>query len=296
MLAVARAAECAEISLAEVFKPASTQNALIILNQKIELPVFLDLWQQYSLRVCADGGANRLFDYFTTESDRLAHIPDFIIGDLDSLRDDVRQWYAARGCVVIRQSTQYATDLHKCLDLVQVYYAAQQKGLTIRYSELDDVDGLLKLCESLNELPSQTASIQLLLVGAVDGRFDHTVQSIALLFKLRQSKPFLSVFFISATDLLFLVPQSEHSPVYVGYDAMESVVHGSNCGLLPVGGEIVLTTKGLKWDVLDWPSSIRGDVSSSNRLVGASGVLIKASDDFIFNIELDHQKLRNWYS
>ena len=68
-----------------------------------------------SIRYCADGGANRVYDVFGDDDacvcrhaasqsvlggpdwhskDRF--IPDLIKGDLDSLRDDVRQYYASK--------------------------------------------------------------------------------------------------------------------------------------------------------------------------------------------------------
>lgn len=63
-----------------------------------------------TLRFCADGGANRLYDRFVrgkgrqddgewddaTDADEDAWLPDFVLGDLDSLRDDVRRYYEAK--------------------------------------------------------------------------------------------------------------------------------------------------------------------------------------------------------
>lgn len=59
-----------------------------------------------SVRFCADGGANRLYDRFVKGKDRAEEgwdaeldadedswLPDLVLGDLDSLRDDVRRYY-----------------------------------------------------------------------------------------------------------------------------------------------------------------------------------------------------------
>jgi len=51
-----------------------------------------------SLKVCADGGANQLFEYAHRKENfqKLNYIPDYIIGDFDSLNDDVRSFYAEK--------------------------------------------------------------------------------------------------------------------------------------------------------------------------------------------------------
>ena len=66
---------------------------LIILNQPIctkNNSIFNRLWNMSSIRVCADGGANRLFDLSLDQTNNKKLIPDLIVGDLDSLRDDVK--------------------------------------------------------------------------------------------------------------------------------------------------------------------------------------------------------------
>jgi len=66
-----------------------------------------------ALRICADGGANRLYDQVPSwrgvggpgahadgaaaDAARAAFLPDIIKGDLDSLRPQVREFYSRRG-------------------------------------------------------------------------------------------------------------------------------------------------------------------------------------------------------
>jgi hypothetical protein len=86
------------------------------------------LWKASSYRVCADGGANRLYDatvaIMTRKEDRGVGIndavsnncnpdflPDLITGDLDSLRSDVRMYYETKGVPVIRVQDQNYHDL-----------------------------------------------------------------------------------------------------------------------------------------------------------------------------------------
>ncbi|KAK2990616.1 hypothetical protein RJ640_019896 [Escallonia rubra] len=85
--------------------PALTY-ALVLLNQR--LPRFTPLlWKHAQLRLCADGGANRLFDEYK---------PDVIKGDMDSIRTEVLDFYANLGTKTIDEShDQDTTDLHKCV-------------------------------------------------------------------------------------------------------------------------------------------------------------------------------------
>lgn len=47
-------------------------------------------------------------------------IPNAVIGDLDSIRPEVRAYYAARGADVLRERDQYSTDFTKALRLLRV--------------------------------------------------------------------------------------------------------------------------------------------------------------------------------
>jgi hypothetical protein len=76
-----------------------------------------------STRLCADGGANRLYDQLPSmlpnlspEAARLSCLPDLIKGDMDSVRKDVRSFYLQHNVALIDLSSdQDTTDLTKCL-------------------------------------------------------------------------------------------------------------------------------------------------------------------------------------
>ena len=74
---------------------------LIVLNQDISnVPHFETLFHKARLRICADGGYDRLKDGMT---------PDYVIGDMDSVRR------STKGVKVIADSDQNSTDLDKCI-------------------------------------------------------------------------------------------------------------------------------------------------------------------------------------
>lgn len=69
-------------------------NHLVILNSDSFCPkLTTSMWSKCEIKVCADGGANRLYDSLQEEM-RSEYIPQYIIGDLDSLRTEVKEFYS----------------------------------------------------------------------------------------------------------------------------------------------------------------------------------------------------------
>jgi thiamine pyrophosphokinase len=94
-------------NLASDFNQLS-KTALIILNQPIPSKLIKDIWHKVSIRICADGGANRLM--------QLNLIPDKIVGDLDSLHEDARTYYS--NVEIIHLEDQDTNDFEKCIQLI----------------------------------------------------------------------------------------------------------------------------------------------------------------------------------
>jgi len=102
---------------ADIFSNSPTIHkgfALIILNQPLELRISLyrKVWRNAICQVAADGGANRLHDLIVKESAMPLKL-DTIIGDLDSLRSDVRNYWYQSGSEILHDSDQESTDFGK---------------------------------------------------------------------------------------------------------------------------------------------------------------------------------------
>jgi thiamine pyrophosphokinase len=77
------------------------------------LPAFFDrLWAKAETRICADGGANRVFNWFGGQ--RFKN-PELVVGDFDSLRPHVREFFERSGTKFEHIHDQDQNDLSKCL-------------------------------------------------------------------------------------------------------------------------------------------------------------------------------------
>lgn len=88
------------------YKHMSKPNALIIANSLLPAAAILkECCKHAALILCADGGANRAREH--------GIVPDFIIGDLDSILPETRAAFPQTQ--YIHRPSQYATDLEKTL-------------------------------------------------------------------------------------------------------------------------------------------------------------------------------------
>jgi thiamine pyrophosphokinase len=221
--------------------------ALIILNSPIsDYPLFNRLYNHSSYTLCADGGADRLYNLITTHYSDLAWdtalrkaLPSTIHGDLDSLSDHTRACYSKLGVEISHDPDQYSTDFGK---------------------------GISKVLSAKPDLSD------LLVLGSVGGRVD---QGIGLLHELFREQKFRHPgvrfwLFSEATTVL-------HLPVGEGLITR-------NVGILPVYGKAVISTRGLEWDVERWETEMGGQVSSSNHVV-EEWVEVVTHREVLFTVE-----------
>ncbi|RIA97986.1 thiamine pyrophosphokinase 1-like protein [Glomus cerebriforme] len=217
---------------------------LIILNQPIKCrdDIFHILWENAHLRICADGGANQLYDTF-----KGIYIPNYIRGDLDSLRDDVRKFYYSQGTDIQHEPEQESTDFMKCINLVSF----KEEENSLKYD--------------------------VIAIGAFGGRFDQTMSNIHYLYKLKDER---KIYLISDKNLAFLLDKGKHNII------CDREIEGPTCGILPIGVQrAILTTSGLKWNMTNVTSSFGVMISTSNILIN-DVVTIETDTPVIWTVEL----------
>lgn len=93
-------------------KPLHSKLGLLVLNGS-DLTGLEWFWPRADIRVFADGAANHIFDNFCKNEHLL--IPDFICGDLDSIRSDVASFFCDCGTELRKQDDQNTNDMEKCI-------------------------------------------------------------------------------------------------------------------------------------------------------------------------------------
>jgi len=240
--------------------PTQLQLALLILNVEKQTlgsgGLFSHLWRASQLRVCADGAANRLHDAFLADDEaRGAHLPDLIAGDLDSLRDDVAQFYAARGVPIARQPEQDRHDFEKCLTWLR-----QRQG-------------------------DAAPRLSVVAMGAFGGRLDQQMANINMLY--RYAGAFERLVLLGDESLAFLLPAGKHV-----IEPNPEVEEGT-CGLIPLGGRCTrVRTSGLRWNLSDAPLEFGSLVSSSNKFVDAR-VTVETSSPLLWTTSLHRAAVKH---
>ncbi|ODV95768.1 hypothetical protein PACTADRAFT_49220 [Pachysolen tannophilus NRRL Y-2460] len=297
----------ANINIIEPFKlkaglSVNSKSSLLILNQEINMPwvTFIKIWNSTSLHVCADGGSNRLLAYInkfansTHDDDCKKFKPDYIVGDLDSITDKTRKFYSdmKEEVKILLQETQYSTDLMKSLSLINLHFNFH-KELINSLKEFDEHDGIEKLNKNLNKnLGFEKLSlIDVYILGGIGGRFDQTIHSINQLYHISSyyhNKLHLTFFNRDFEDLVLLIPKGLNfvkiHKQQIG--SKKNAKHNRVVGLLPIGKEVIINTKGLKYDVTNWKSSIDSKVSTNNLIAGDNGFEMECTEDIVINFQI----------
>jgi thiamine pyrophosphokinase len=228
--------------------------ALLILNQPLKNGVNLrKLWKNSSVRVAADGGANRLHKLSSFHG-KYSNL-QLIIGDLDSLTPTVRDFYSSQPspAQIIHDADQESTDFSK----------------------------------AVNWIRKEHSGIDIVALGGIGGRVDQGLSQLHHLYLFQTDPEYASgrVFLLSGSSLTFLLKAGTHQ-IQVREDGEEDAF-GKHIGIIPLKEAANITTKGFEWDVEDWHTEIGGKLSTSNHILPESQVVTVTTDkDVLFTVAL----------
>ncbi|KAI5792312.1 thiamine pyrophosphokinase [Pyronema domesticum] len=249
--------------------------ALLILNQPIfNKSIFLNLWRKATLRVCADGGANRLFEALTP-SERGLYLPTAIIGDLDSLRPSVRSFYSSHSVQINQDDDQNSTDFGKCMTFISLHdpsVCTESRRLSFRAS--------IKPKKNAD----RTKKLAVVALGGFGGRMDQSFHSIHALYTSQQGEGIpRQVYLFSSESIAFLLRPGRNL-LKTPRDHL-----GPSCGIIPVGGPAVVTTKGLEWNLEGQETRFGGLVSTSNHTV-EDEVMVETTEQVLWTVEFRRER------
>lgn len=291
---------------------------LILLNGPGSLEPICSRWHHFDAVICADGGANRLYDSLHLDPQRREQlVPTHIKGDLDSLRPEVARFYQQRGCQVVRDEDQDCNDLEKCLALVQEQQEEEQERQ--RKEGRDKEDKERQAEEGTAATPAEAGAAgrgkEVVVFGAFGGRFDQQMASINAIHKRSfggsshtdtansGDAPSSSSAASSATQsasrgisrVLLLGEGNAATILRRGKHTLSLCpLEGPGCSLLPIGSPVVASTRGLQWDLDGTTLAFGGLVSTSNRVrdrgAGAGGLMeveVVCDGDLVWCCDID---------
>jgi len=224
-----------------LFSPQKTASsyAVLILNQPLNEHALRSVISDASLVVCADGGANRLFDLSQDSNGEFSRVRvNAIVGDLDSLRPEVEEHFRQQGVLVEKDGDQYATDFKKGLKWIRQHNEQQYVS------------------------EAEASVMDVVAIGGLGGRVDQGFSQIHHLY-LAQSDPQLlrgRLYLLSEQSLSFVLDPG------CNIIHVEENTFNENIGIIPILGMSKISTKGFEWDVEDWKTEFGGQISTSNHI------------------------------
>lgn len=190
---------------------------------------------------------------------------------MDSLRSDVEKHYRDAGVPIFQDPDQYSTDFMKCLKHVRKVVA--KAGQRTDYGE-----------ESLDSEMS-SSGYDIAVMGGLGGRADQAFSQLHQLYAASETEE------NADSDIYLITPESINFVLTKGtHKIMTPVVNylGDNVGIIPLGRPAIITTRGLEWDVKDWPTEFGGNMSTSNHVMNPF-IEIQTTEKVLFTIEIRQQ-------
>ncbi|KAJ6001863.1 hypothetical protein N7499_002270 [Penicillium canescens] len=296
--------------------------ALLVLNQPINENAFGVLSQYASYIVCADGGANRLYDMMKSNGTESNDPPNAIIGDLDSIRPSVREHYENLGVSIIEDPDQYSTDFTKCLKYLNAHAAEIIASPRVPNDSVKANGSTSKDPYPTPSVQSKDSPLEIVILGGLGGRVDQAFSQVHHLYMMTQTqctirenesktkstgssaKPAAggNLYLVSEESITFII-QTGKNIIHTPATRRAGITSESpkkrkrrevdepkyffeeNIGIIPLSAPASITTKGFEWDVEKWHTEIGGQISTSNH-IRADKVEVETSVPVLFTVEL----------
>jgi len=282
--------------------------SLIVLNNSLD-PIFPSLYRSAEYVVFADGGANRVYDEYGSKAKEF--LPDCVIGDLDSLRPEVRKFYEENKVSVFRIEEQKSSDAIKALRFIAYKSSPSSFGhltfleyyefLTKEELKRSPVETEVEIRKPRNDQLAANAKI-VVLYNAFGGRFDQQLGLLGCLLRANiriKSDVEFRMILLSEDNLAECLRSGQHllrlhsifnfnrrQILSSQNEGTEHVATECHCGFMPYGDEHqAITTRGLRWDMASTRLSYYHTISACN-IIDEKEVFVDTQGDVLFTIEL----------
>ena len=153
----------------------------------------------------ADGGANTFYRLGLQDHHKIRAI----VGDLDSINNDVREYFTKKGVEIIEIEDQNYNDFEKSI------ICAMRKGWK-----------------------------SLAAVGVFGSRMDHTLASLSITLRQKKLNPHLDIFLMSTNSLMYLLKPNQKYQMNFG-----KWISKKGVGLIPFGKVEYIETEGFRWNL-----------------------------------------------
>ena len=196
--------------------------------------MFETLYRFSTYFVCCDGASNRLYDRYQSMEGG-GPIPTHIVGDLDSAKPEVIDFYKDKGVTCIANpEDQDSTDLQKSIRCIVECIASNP---------------FIPNDESKNEYRERNDKI--IILFPFGGRIDHTLGSMHTLCKLHAET------YPTTVEYILMDETSTMQCLGVGENIIlpSKIQSNLGCGVIPLMGKCTkIKTSGLRWN-MDYDNS-----------------------------------------
>jgi thiamine pyrophosphokinase len=181
---------------------------------------------------------------------------DVIIGDLDSLKPEVKQFFSSQKQApqIIYDPDQESTDFGKAINWIR------------------------------NE---QARITDIIAIGSLGGRVDQGLSQLHHLYLFQDTSRYQdgNIYLVTDQSLTFLLKSGKHHIQVRDDDGVD--VFDKYVGVVPIKEPSVITTSGLEWDVTDWLTQFGGRMSTSNHVLPETRLVeVETTKDVLFTIAL----------
>ena len=206
--------------------------------------------KQFDNVIAADGGANKCFEF--------GIIPDYIIGDFDSVSSEVLDFFSNKSTQIVDAPSQSTVDFQEAIWLAESIFSGEdiQHGLDARRKIF--LDGFLT-GKTQKQLESSEHFQLTIFAGLSDTQIDHTMGNLLL-----------GVSLPSYITLKFFKPDSE---IYITKNSL--TLDGENndiVSVIPLQKTIGLNYKNLLYPVNNLDVDV-GWLGSRNRMSGQQATI-----------------------